>query len=132
MFNLVLLIPNWNDISITDDLQGFWRFVDGASQYLTNLMHKICFTISFISCLYMFRAHVLIIRRSNRDFDVLLTVHLSIFISVFNQLDAQNLFHNKFHFMLLHVSSTCAHHQEVKQVYWRFADGASQYIYLSI
>ena len=33
-------------------------------QYLTNLMHKICFTISFISCLYMFRAHVLIIRRS--------------------------------------------------------------------
>jgi len=37
-----------------------------------------------------------------------------IFLSVFNQLDAQNLFHNKFYFMLLHVSSTCAHHQEVK------------------
>jgi len=34
------------------------------SQFLTNLMHKICFTVSFISCLYMFRAHVLIIRRS--------------------------------------------------------------------
>ena len=34
------------------------------SQYLTNLMHKICFTISFISCLYMFRAYVLIIKRS--------------------------------------------------------------------
>jgi len=34
------------------------------SQYLTNLMHKICFTISLISCLYMFRAHVPIIRRS--------------------------------------------------------------------
>ena len=34
------------------------------SQYLTNLMRKICFTASFISCLYMFRAHVLIIRRS--------------------------------------------------------------------
>jgi len=31
-----------------------------------------------------------------------------IFISVFNQLDAQNLFHNKFYFMPLHVSSTCA------------------------
>jgi len=46
-------------------------------------------------------------------FDVLLTVHLSIFISVFNQLDAL-LFHNKFYFMPLHVSSTCAHHQEVK------------------
>ena len=31
---------------------------------LTNFMHKICFTVSFISRLYMFRAHVLIIRRS--------------------------------------------------------------------
>ena len=27
-------------------------------------MHNICFTISFILCPYMFRAHVLIIRRS--------------------------------------------------------------------
>jgi len=27
--------------------------------YLTNFMHKIFFTKSFISCLYMFRAHVL-------------------------------------------------------------------------
>jgi len=34
------------------------------SQNLTNLMHKTCFTISCISCLYMFRAHVLIIRMS--------------------------------------------------------------------
>ena len=48
------------------------------------------------------------------NFDVLLTVHFSIFISVFNQLHAQNLFHNKFYFIPLHVSSTCAHHQEVK------------------
>jgi len=47
-------------------------------------------------------------------FDVLLAVHLSIFISVFNQLDAQNLFHSRFYFMPLHVSSICAHHQEVK------------------
>jgi len=48
-------------------------------------------------------------------FELLLTVlHLSIFISVFNQLDAQNLFHNKFYYMPLHVSNTCAHHQEVK------------------
>jgi len=37
-----------------------------------------------------------------------------IFISVFNQLDAQNLFYNKFYFMPLHVSSTFTHHQEVK------------------
>jgi len=34
------------------------------SQYLTNLMQKTYFIISFISCLHMFRAHVLIIRRS--------------------------------------------------------------------
>ena len=32
--------------------------------YLTNLMHEISFTISFISCLYMFRPDVLIIRGS--------------------------------------------------------------------
>jgi len=36
------------------------------------------------------------------------------FISEFNQLDAQNLFHNKFYFMPLHVSNTYAYHQEVK------------------
>ena len=30
------------------------------------------------------------------------------FILVFNQLDAQNLFYNKFYFTPLHVSSTCA------------------------
>jgi len=34
------------------------------SQYLTNLMHKIYFTVSFILCLYLFRTHMLIIRRS--------------------------------------------------------------------
>ena len=34
--------------------------LSNLSQYLTNLMHKIFFTINFISCLYMFRAHVLI------------------------------------------------------------------------
>ena len=38
----------------------------------------------------------------------------SSFISVFNEVDAQNLFHNKVYFMPLHVSSTCDHHQEVK------------------
>ena len=41
--------------------QNIWVFL---SQYLTNLMHKICFAKSFNSCLYMFRAHALIIRRS--------------------------------------------------------------------
>jgi len=41
-------------------------------------------------------------------------MHISIFISLFNQIDAQNLFYSKFYFIPLHVSSTCAHHQEVK------------------
>ena len=43
-------------------LTRYLTSVYNLSQYLTNLMHKIFFT-SFISCLYMFRAHVLIIRR---------------------------------------------------------------------
>ena len=42
----------------------FETLQNSLSRYLTNLMHKSCFTISFISCLYTFRAHVLIIRRS--------------------------------------------------------------------
>jgi len=71
---------------------------------LANLMHKICFTKSFISCLYMFRTHMLIIRRSKLHYTA----------SGISQLDAQNLFHEKFYFMPLHVSSTCAHQQEVK------------------
>jgi hypothetical protein len=37
--------------------------------------------------------------------NVLLTVNLSIFISVFNQFDAQNLFHNRFYFMPLQVGA---------------------------
>ena len=45
-----------------------------------------------------------------------LRIRQGIFISVFNQLDEQNLFHNKFYFVPLHVSSTCGHHQEVKIV----------------
>ena len=47
-------------------------------------------------------------------FDVLLTVHLSIFILVINQLDAQNLFYNKFISCLYMFRAPCAHCQEVK------------------
>ena len=47
------------------------------------------------------------LRNRRINFDVLLTVHLSIFISVINQLDGTKfLFYNKFYFMPLHVSST--------------------------
>ena len=86
-------------------LMFYWPWISVyLSHNLANLMHKICFTISFISCLYMFRARVLIIRRSKLHYTA----------SGISQLDAQNLFHEKFYFMPLHVSSTCAHQQEVK------------------
>jgi len=49
-----------------------------------------------------------------KNFDVLLTVHLSLFISVITQLDTKNLVLQYLHFMPLHVSSTFAHHQELK------------------
>ena len=50
-------------------------------------------------------------------FDVLLTgQHLSIFILVINQLDAQNLFYNKFISCLYMFRAPWAHRQEVKIV----------------
>jgi len=74
-----------------------------------HVQYNVCSCAQFCSAQH---AHWL----PSLSFDVLLTVHLSIFISVFNQLDALNLFHSKFYFMPLHVSSTCAYHQEVKIV----------------
>ena len=47
-------------------------------------------------------------------FDVLLTMHLSIFILAINQLDAQNLFYNNFISCLYMFRAICAHRQEVK------------------
>ena len=52
----------------------------------------------------------------NYYLDVLLTVHLSIFILVINRLDAQNLFYNKFISCLYMFRAPCAHRQEVKIV----------------
>ena len=49
-------------------------------------------------------------------FYVLLTVHVSIFILVINQIDAQNLFYNKLISCLYMFPAPCAHHQEVKIV----------------
>jgi len=49
-------------------------------------------------------------------FNVLLTVHLSTFILIINQLDAQNLFYNKFISCLYMFRGPCAHRQEVKIV----------------
>ena len=54
-------------------------------------------------------------------FYVLLTVHLSIiFILVTNQLDAQNLFYNKFISCLYMFRAPCAYRQEVKIVLYNF------------
>ena len=50
------------------------------------------------------------------NFYVLLTMHLSIFILVINQLDAQNLFYNKFISCLYMFRAPRAHRQEVKIV----------------
>jgi hypothetical protein len=50
-------------------------------------------------------------------FDVLLTMHLSIFILVINQLDAQNFcFTVSFISCLYMLRAPCAHHQEVRIV----------------
>ena len=55
------------------------------------------------------------------NFDVLLTVHLNLFILVINQLDAQNfLFYNKFISCLYMFWAPCAHRQEVKIVLYSF------------
>ena len=49
-------------------------------------------------------------------FNVLLTVHLSIFILVIKQFDTKNLFYNKFISCLYMFRAPCAHRQEVKIV----------------
>jgi len=47
-------------------------------------------------------------------FYVLLTVHLSIFVLVINQVDAQNFFYNNLISCLYMFRAPRAHHQEVK------------------
>ena len=49
-------------------------------------------------------------------FYVLLTVHLNRFILVINQLDALNLFYNKYISCLYMFRAPCVHRQEVKIV----------------
>ena len=50
------------------------------------------------------------------NFDILLTVHRSIFIIIINLLDAQNLFFNKFISCLYMFRAPRAHRQEVRIV----------------
>ena len=79
-------------VSRDKTVEGFFK--NGKAKLLSNKMFFFLHTVS-----------------EYPNFDVLPTVHLSIFISLFNQLDAQNLFHIMFYFIPLHVSSTCAHHR---------------------
>ena len=65
---MVIKFPRENSIRKIIVIEVIIIYLTYLSQYLTNLMHKICFTVTFISCLYMFRAHVLIIRRSKIHF----------------------------------------------------------------
>jgi len=60
----ISIIKHFKYLQIKYYKKFYHNNTEGLSQYLNNLMHKICSTLSFISCLYMFRAHVLITRRS--------------------------------------------------------------------
>jgi len=79
-------------------------------QYSTEVNNKMNLTsassISFLD-LHSDKFNYSVRKTTLSNFDVLLTVHLSIFFSAFNQLDAQNLFHNKF---LFHASTCFEHH----------------------
>jgi len=59
---------------------------------------------------------LVIVQNKNVAFYVLLTVHLSIFILIINQINAQNLFYNTFISCLYMFQAPCAHRQEVKIV----------------
>ena len=71
------------------------------------------FSLHCISSLVFCNSDTVCLLRST-NFDVLLTVHLSIFILVINQLDVQNLFYNKFISCLYMFRAPYAHRQEVK------------------
>jgi len=61
----------------------YTRFLFFLSQYLTNLMHKICFTISFIYIATCFCTVIVLLKFKLPNMKFL-------FISVINQIDAQN------------------------------------------
>ena len=79
-------------------------------QNLTHLLLQQDRWMNFTTCANAYSVTVL------PDFDVLLTVHLSIFILIINQLDAQNLFYDKFISCLYVFRAPFAHRQEVKIV----------------
>ena len=53
-------------------------------------------TMCSSSLINLIKINLCALKEDIKNFDVLLTVHLSIFILFINQLDAQHLFYNKF------------------------------------
>ena len=96
-------------------------------------IQNFCFTVSFISCLYMFRAYVLIIRRSKLHYTTSGIIKpigggLVDLSQCLTNLMHKNLFYNKFYFMALHVSSTCAHHHAYAHHHIYRCDGSSSHL----
>jgi len=91
----------------------FRHFKRSSSGLLRDRVNRRCVHVA-IPILLMYTAPVDSVCQKAWRWPFKRSKRVTSFISVFNQLDAQNVFHNKFHFMPLHVSSTCAHHQEVK------------------
>ena len=81
-------------------------------RFNTNLCYSELLFIMYLS----FDVYILPLQIFN--FGVLLTVHLNIFILVINQLDALNLFYNKFILCLYIFRAPCAHRQEVKIIFY--------------
>ena len=83
-----------------------------------SLLKEVCsptvFYLKIITCERKNLLTLEILITSILAFEVLQNVHLSIFVSVINQLDAQHFALQYVYFMSLHDSSTCAHRQEVK------------------
>jgi len=75
--------------------------ISGAKLYL----RQVHIDIKYYLFIFILNVFVTFIPLSTYSYSGLTYI---IFISVFNQLDTQNVFHNKFYFMSLHVSSTCA------------------------
>ena len=106
-------------------LGGFVRKVDDVTAYLAaqpsrlRVHHRNKLSLRAYCCCCRCILHLQqYSRRLNLFFFlyVLLTVHLSIFILVINQLDAQNLFYKKFISCFYRFRAPCAHRQEVEIV----------------
>ena len=116
----VIWVPNFVILAaVTFVTHGpLWQ-AGGSCFHITN--SQMFGTPKVHLCVYN-RCKVRILNHVGPNFDVLLTVHLSIFILVINQIDAQNLLYtsNKFISCLYMFRAPCAHRQEVRIVLYNF------------